>query len=289
MKLRITALIFSVAMLAVLLTGCGCEHEWADATCLAPKTCNLCQETEGEALGHTWAEVTCAAPKTCTACGETEGEALPHTWVEANYQEPKTCSVCGATEGEPLPADFEVHGLSYISLKDINTETIYKYLTTCFDDTSKKTTGELRIKQYHIFSYDDTHPYKEGYEWRFVCTELRFWGVNAQDYGYSVRTATEDYYDIEGRADSTTENNEGWSGEYIVDYQGKDYLCSFEAEKSGGDWNSEGSTSTLYEYFHVPIGYDGTVIGFYDASKEWNDDMYIYDIADENTLFFRLD
>lgn len=54
MKIRITALIFSVAMLAVLLTGCGCEHEWAEATCRTPKTCNLCRETEGEALGHTW-------------------------------------------------------------------------------------------------------------------------------------------------------------------------------------------------------------------------------------------
>lgn len=111
MKIRITALIFSVAMLAVLLTGCGCEHEWAEATCRTPKTCNLCRETEGEALGHTWAEVTCAAPKTCTACGETEGEALPHRWVEANYQEPQTCSECGAIEGEPLPTLFDELGL----------------------------------------------------------------------------------------------------------------------------------------------------------------------------------
>ena len=29
-----------------------CPHAWIDATCTAPKTCELCGETEGEALGH---------------------------------------------------------------------------------------------------------------------------------------------------------------------------------------------------------------------------------------------
>ena len=122
MKIRITAMILSVAMLAVLLTGCACQHEWADATCLAPKTCNLCQTTEGEALGHSWAEVTCAAPKTCTACGETEGEALPHTWVEATYQAPKTCTECGATEGEPLLTLFDELGLKVWENFDTSSE-----------------------------------------------------------------------------------------------------------------------------------------------------------------------
>ena len=27
-------------------------HQWADATCTAPKTCSVCKATEGEALGH---------------------------------------------------------------------------------------------------------------------------------------------------------------------------------------------------------------------------------------------
>lgn len=41
-----------VLMLALSLSGCGCEHEWVEANCVTPKTCSLCQETEGEALGH---------------------------------------------------------------------------------------------------------------------------------------------------------------------------------------------------------------------------------------------
>lgn len=85
-------------LLGLLLTGCGCKHEWNAATCTAPKTCSLCQLTEGEALGHTWTDATCEAPKTCSACKTTEGSALGHTWVEATCLAPKTCSVCQKTE-----------------------------------------------------------------------------------------------------------------------------------------------------------------------------------------------
>lgn len=65
-----------VIVLAFCLTACSCEHEWKEATCSEPKTCTLCEKTEGEAKGHQWQDATYAAPKTCTACGETEGVAL---------------------------------------------------------------------------------------------------------------------------------------------------------------------------------------------------------------------
>ena len=47
-----------------------CEHDWADATCTAPKTCSKCGATDGAALGHT--------PKAdvayeCATCGEFVG------------------------------------------------------------------------------------------------------------------------------------------------------------------------------------------------------------------------
>ena len=109
-----------------------CVHDWTDATCTEPKTCSICGETEGEALGHSWSEgsctedrvctvcgevaeaapghdwtdATCTEPKTCKSCDETEGEALGHTWVDADCETPKTCSVCGETEGEALGHDY---------------------------------------------------------------------------------------------------------------------------------------------------------------------------------------
>ncbi len=94
--------VLSPLMLILLLTACGCEHEWQEASCSAPKTCSACGETEGETLPHTWLDATCSAAKTCSVCNTTEGEALPHTWLDATCTVPKTCSVCSATEGEPL-------------------------------------------------------------------------------------------------------------------------------------------------------------------------------------------
>lgn len=68
-----------VSLLLVLtLTGCGCEHEWSEATCTTAKVCSKCEKQEGEPLGHSWNEATCTEPKTCTTCKEIEGSELGH-------------------------------------------------------------------------------------------------------------------------------------------------------------------------------------------------------------------
>lgn len=90
------------ALCVLLLSGCGCQHEWTDADCVNPKTCTLCQQAEGEALGHSWQEAACESAKTCTACGATEGETLGHSWQEAACETAKTCTTCGKTEGEAV-------------------------------------------------------------------------------------------------------------------------------------------------------------------------------------------
>ena len=78
------------------------SHIWADATCTDPKTCSVCGETTGNALGHKWSNATCTDPKTCSVCGETSGNDLGHKWSDATCTDPKTCSVCGATTGSAL-------------------------------------------------------------------------------------------------------------------------------------------------------------------------------------------
>ncbi len=96
---------FAVILLAIallVLAGCSCKHEWQEADCLNPKTCTLCDKTEGEALGHDWDLATCEDPQTCSVCSETRGEALGHSWSDATCTQPKTCSVCKQTEGEAL-------------------------------------------------------------------------------------------------------------------------------------------------------------------------------------------
>ena len=131
MKKRFIILVLALCCTAVL-SGCFCKHaSWNDATCLAPRTCPDCGETEGEALGHVWMAATCEEPKTCEQCGETQGEAkghdmttatctesehctrcdlvtaeaLGHDWQEATTEVPKTCATCSETEGERIVTD----------------------------------------------------------------------------------------------------------------------------------------------------------------------------------------
>ena len=340
----------AILALALLLTlaGCQCKHEWVEADCGNPKTCAKCGETEGEPLGHDWKDATCQAPKTCTrcgltegetvdhsweaaiceapetcaVCGQTRGEALGHTWKEANYQDPETCATCGQTQGEPLEADFEKHGLK-INLwenKHYNEDRSYffndpekgfPYVTTCYNDKTKKTTGALFVCNYRIFPSDETHQAVDGYEWRAFDVEIEFSDENAWKYGISVGPCYENYYAIEDW-DNSESDLTGTQWEYLMDVENVNgrgcYNISFHGETlpvvilledSGfGGWGTtydkDGTetrsiTYSASIYVCVPVGYDGVVIGFRDSGTELKDGMYIYDVADENTLFFRLE
>ena len=103
---RTYILLLSLLLLAALLSGCECDHQWVEADCLTPKTCEKCQATEGEALGHDFAPASCTAPETCTRCGETQGETMEHDFAPANCTVPETCVQCGETRGEPLGHSF---------------------------------------------------------------------------------------------------------------------------------------------------------------------------------------
>ena len=81
--------------LALLLSGCGCDHQWRDASCAAPRTCAECGETEGIALEHMWMPATCEAPKTCQVCGLENGEAAGHTWADNSTETLGYCTTCG--------------------------------------------------------------------------------------------------------------------------------------------------------------------------------------------------
>ena len=68
----VVAMVFS-------MTACGCNHQWAEATCTTPKTCTICGETEGQPHEHTPGELTVTSVDTaaltvnyvlpCADCG----------------------------------------------------------------------------------------------------------------------------------------------------------------------------------------------------------------------------
>jgi len=81
-----TAFFIISLLIILLLTGCH-EHVWNEATCLEPKTCKKCGETEGEPLGHEWIEATFTEPMTCSRCGDTEGEPKSVAYFDLTFLE----------------------------------------------------------------------------------------------------------------------------------------------------------------------------------------------------------
>ena len=75
---KVLSLVLVFTML-LSMTGCGCNHQWQDATCMTPKTCSLCNETTGTVTDHITQDWVISAVDT---------ESLTATWE-------LPCSVCG--------------------------------------------------------------------------------------------------------------------------------------------------------------------------------------------------
>ena len=139
-------------LLLVLLTSCGCKHEWRAATCTEPKTCSKCGKTQGNALGHkydkekTMKEPTCSEEGKeeykCSVCGETkyeEIEKLPHQYKDGY------CTVCFAeypssnlfnpTDGEKEKIDQ----IAKIGDRTIKARDNFYYLLFSFYDEDQNT------------------------------------------------------------------------------------------------------------------------------------------------------
>lgn len=292
-----------IFLCTLLLCGCSCQHEWADATCTAAKTCIKCAETEGDAVGHSWKDADCVAPKTCTRCDLAEGIPLGHLWTEATCTSPKTCgrchtedgsplqhswegeatlftapicSVCG-TRGELLPGYFAQNGLTINAYPDLSVD----YSTNTFVRSDLETTGSFVASEVQIFEYDSTHRAKAGYEWRSVEFAISFSDNRSMLYGTNVVCARADFYQDQELKQAAKQEN------FTVSYNGKDHRCLAVYEKETYYFEDSSSLVLLTCYVQVPEGYDGVVLAFPHGSIAV-DGMHLHEIADASTLLFRL-
>ncbi len=110
MKKRFLLLSILCVCLLTVLSGCAqksCNHSWTDATCKSPKTCSLCNETEGSPLAHTFGEPVI----TRASCDKPGQKSL-------------TCQVCQAVESEEIADTFsaeEIYDLAKSSVGEILT------------------------------------------------------------------------------------------------------------------------------------------------------------------------
>ena len=265
-------------------TTMECPHEWTAANCVAPKTCTLCGATEGALADHAWQFVSCEEPQFCSGCDQ----ILPaegHKWVDANYQSAKHCTGCELTEGDPLQADFEKYGLNVIT-PQLGVE--YDCLTSCYDDTTKKTMGKLYFSDYRVFAGEGNFEAVDGYVWHHVKIKIYFDDNNAKSYGaYSPSVYQDSYYDIDGWDASGYINDDNRLCA-TVSCNGVDYdQCQVYFERNW-EYMTAGDHLCSYDYYwRIPADYDGFVLSFIDRETVGDGEQHIYDIADENTLSFR--
>lgn len=257
---------------------------------------------------HSWQEASCTQPKTCTECGETEGEPLGHSPSEATVWEPSVCSLCGEVLGEKLAPAFEQHNIEVIDIADVPTEffdgapsqdpeTGYLYLEpllmfyTGNNSRNAVVPGYLRLADYSIIESDEEHEALEGYEWRIANFEVIFPDMYS---GYQLAISDEDFYDIEGHDDSAQGSH------YTVTWQGESYdgcvrlinfseLPDYTMPVTGGFASnliflSKGVTVA----FRVPVGYDGSVVCFRNSMYSFEPGQYIYDVMTPDDIFIRL-
>ena len=139
-------------LLSCVLTACGgngCAHEFDAATCMSPRTCTLCKETEGDIGEHSFNPATCKSPKSCEYCGKTEGEIGEHIWEKADCENPESCKICGITNGEAKGHDWTTKLC-----------TVYRKCREC---------GEARFAQSHTWNTTNCLETQ-------VCTECDFVG-----------------------------------------------------------------------------------------------------------------
>ena len=108
------------------LTGETPEHSYSDATCTAPKTCTVCNVTDGEALGHAYDNNTDA---TCNRCEYVRDLACVHVYDEDGYDEAyrwKQCSKCQAVdESTKVARKYTVTFQGFAEGKDITLQGSY--------------------------------------------------------------------------------------------------------------------------------------------------------------------
>lgn len=287
----------------LLLAGCSCQHQWAEATCTAPKTCTKCDAAEGEALGHSWQDADCTTPKTCSRCSLTEGSALGHNWTEATCTAPKSCSICSATEGqplehtwdgeatlftaplcavcgaegEPLPGYFAQNNLTVNLLPGMAAD----YITNTYVRSDLDTTGLLLTSDLWIMKSDSKHQAQKGFEWRCMDISILFSDSYSDLYGTNVAYARADYYQDQTLKTANTQ-------EYFrITYQGKEYRCRILYENADFYITEDGNVFQMTCYVQVPVGYDGVVLAFYHGSIDI-DGMHLQEVEDQNMLLLRL-
>ena len=205
-------------------------------------------------------------------------------------------SVMVFRKGEkPVPVVSEMEQAGFTEFMEVGVP--YPYTTCTSKDLNIPTIGEATVTSYEIFESAEGYAAEEGYEWRVVKMEVRFYDENTGKYGCSIQPNFTDYYNATLFDDTSevveeTDSYEAYAATVIHNGQEAD-IYVFWNYLQWSDWYTGAAGNDevicyLQWDFLVPVGYDGCVAGLQDYSLEMPDGTYITDLNPDDFLLFRL-
>lgn len=270
MKKKLILLVISLLCM-YLLAGCGCEHEWLDATCTTAKTCNMCGETEGDPAGHSWASPTCETAKQCKICHIEEGDPLGHTLgkLEDTYDiinckklHEQICLTCGqqlASSEEPIDS-FVVDEMFVFSPKEFmeRMESIAKknYPNFSYHFTynhsalwANVSLGNADSSEFVIKFFKDTNEYVPGSEADENLSGL--WCVEVSNPGFAAVTELGSIIDGDILKLLYLTCDPLLSDEDYQEFVLAKITCAMNAIEHGEPWGYAEKNGLLYEFCHI--------------------------------------
>ena len=216
------------------------NHTWVDADCDTPKTCSVCDATEGNPLGHSYVPVvtppTCTedgyTTHTCATCGDTytsdTTEATGHnhevtsdgtdthtgtcacgdTFTEAHDFVGHVCDVCGQYEFAIAQVSLtltESIAMNFKMLAGVSETYTNISATFYFTDRSGKvieyTTNATEKDGYLVFTYPELSPKNAVDDVKIVVTAD---GDNTCEKTFSIRAYCEGML-VQGKGDAKLE------------------------------------------------------------------------------------
>ena len=90
----------------------------------------------------------------------------------------------GLKLSEKVISGFEMYGLECNAEAGVE----YDYATACYDVLRLRTVGKT-VFDYKTFESDESHPAKDGYEWKQVTVSMTYSDISAQYFGYQIGRA----------------------------------------------------------------------------------------------------
>ena len=255
-------------------------------------------EKDGTVRGHVhqWKPADCVNPETCEECGEVQGEVTGHDSTQPNHQDPAICKICGEITGDKLVPEMAEYGFTEF----MEVGVVYPFEMKCADKPHLTSMAEVTVTSYEIFESGEGYPAREGYEWRVATIRIRAFDDYAYEYGVGTSCRFEDYYNTKLHDDSSPDweqygdDENSYFSNYKLLYHGEE-MDAYEryTDKGWTRWrwtqgNDRGFIRTVTAAYQVPIGYDGVVVGFYDAYADPENAEYILDYDPAICMLFRM-